>query len=96
MPRRVQGSPHLGAVLDDRPRPEALDRERLQAQIDEVRERLVNWRVQERQRRRARHGRPSAETDGGAGQKQQLLDWQEEFLGFALRMRQEGLPPGQP
>jgi len=96
MPGRVHGAPHLGALLEERPRPEALDRERLQAQIDEVRERLVNWRTKARQRRRARDGEPSPETDGGAGQKQHLLDWQEEFLGFALRMRQEGLPPGQP
>jgi len=96
MPRRVHGAQHLGAVLEDRPRPEALDRERLQAQIDEVRDRLTNWRAEARKRRRARKGRPSPETDGGAGQKQQLLDWQEEFLGFAMRMRREGLPPGQP
>jgi phospholipase C len=96
MPARVHGAQHLGVVLEDRPRPEALDRERLQTQIDEVRERLVNWRTAARKRRRAQKGGPSPETDGGAGQKQQLLDWQEEFLGFAMRMRREGLPPGQP
>jgi phospholipase C len=96
MPERVRQAPHLGFVLEDRPRPEALDRERLQAQIEEIRDQLTNWRTQARRRRRARDGRPSPEVDGGAGQKQELLDWQEEFLGAALRMRREGLPPGQP
>ncbi len=96
MPERVRRAPHLGFVLEDAPRPEALDRERLQRQIDAARGQLTDWRQRARRRRRARKGRPSPEADGGAGQKQELLDWQEEILGAALRMRHEGLPPGQP
>jgi phospholipase C len=96
MPERVREAAHLGFALEDEARPEALDRERLQAQIDEAREQLTEWWLRARRRRRARDGRPSPEVDGGAGQKQELLDWQEEFFGAALRMREEGLPPGQP
>ncbi|HET8567158.1 MAG TPA: alkaline phosphatase family protein [Solirubrobacterales bacterium] len=96
MPARVHGAPHLGAVLESGPRQEALDRERLQEKIDEARDRLDNWRRRDRRRRRARAGAPSPVKDGGAGQDQELLDWQEQFLGFALKMRNGGLPPGQP
>ncbi len=96
MPGRVHAAPHLGSLLEAGPRAEASDRRRLQAQIDAARERLDHWHRRARERRRARDGEPSADPDGGAGQKQELLDWQEEFVGFALRMRREGLPPGQP
>jgi phospholipase C len=96
MPERVRRAPHLGVLLDDQPRLEALDRARLQAQINEVRDQMDDWRRRARRRRRARGGEPSPEVDGGAGQKQELLEWQEQFLGFALKMRGKGLPPGQP
>jgi phospholipase C len=96
MPARVHGAPHLGSLLEAAPRPEASDRERLKGQIAEARERLEHWRRQARERRRAKDGEPSDEWDGGAGQRQELLDWQEQFLGFALTMRDRGLPPGQP
>jgi len=96
MPRRVHGAPHLGALLEAEPRPEACDRDRLEMEIKEAREQLEAWRHKARERRRANDGEPSEEPDGGAGQKQELLDWQEQFLGFALTMRDRGLPPGQP
>jgi phospholipase C len=96
MPARVGGAPHLGALLEDAPRTEALDRDRLNAQIAEVRDQLDHWRRQARQHRRARDGERSSEYDGGAGQKQELLGWQEEIMGAALTMRDEGLPPGHP
>jgi phospholipase C len=96
MPERVRQAPHLGLLLEDEPRPEACDREKLEAEIAEAREQLDRWRRKARQRRRARDGEPSPVVDGGAGHKQELLDWQEQFLGFALKMRDEGLPPGQP
>ena len=96
MPWRVQRASHLGSVLLDGPRPEALDREALQAQIEEVRAKLDAHRTAARQRRRAVAGERAEDPDGGAGHPQVLMDWQEEFLGAALRLRQEGLPPGQP
>jgi phospholipase C len=96
MPWRVRQAPHLGALLESEPRAEALDRDRLNRQIAEARDKLDNWRREARQRRRARDGERSREYDGGAGQKQELLGWQEEFMGAALTMRGEGLPPGHP
>jgi phospholipase C len=96
MPARVHGAPHLGSLLEREPRPEARDRERLKAEIAAAREQLDRWRRLARERRRAKDGGPSDEGDGGAGRKQELLDWQEQFLGFALKMRDAGLPPGQP
>jgi phospholipase C len=96
MPRRVAQSPHLGVLLEAEPRPELLDRERLLREIDEARDKLEHWRRKARERRRANVEAPSDEADGGAGQEQELLDWQEQFLGFALTMRDQGLPPGQP
>jgi phospholipase C len=96
MPWRAQRVPHLGALLQSEPRAEALDRERLRQQIAQARDQLDQWRTQAREARRARDGHPSTDTDGGAGQAQELYDWQEQFLGFALTMRDHGLPPGQP
>lgn len=95
MPRRVRQAPHLGPLLESEPRPEMLEVKALQAEIDEIRGELDSWRIEARKRRRAREGQPSAVTDGGAGRRQPLHDWQEEFLAFALAMRAEGLPPGQ-
>jgi phospholipase C len=96
MPWRVRRAPHLGGLLEAEPRAEALDRERLLAEIAAAREQLDGSRKTARERRRAEIGGPSGEIDGGAGQRQELLDWQEEFFGFALTMRDHGLPPGQP
>jgi phospholipase C len=96
MPERARRAPHLGLLLEDEPRPEACDRARLKAEIAEAREQLENWRRRARQRRRARDKEPSDQYDGGAGRKQGLLDLQREVLAYSLRMRAEGLPPGQP
>ena len=96
MPWRVQGAPHLGRLLESEPRADLADRERLHLEIAEAREKLDDWRRAARRRRRAKDGRRAADPDGGAGHKQELLDWQEQFMGFALSMRDRGLPPGQP
>jgi phospholipase C len=96
MPWRVHDAPHLGDLLEPEPRPEASDRERLRSQIVQARAELDRWRVQARDARRGRAGQPSAETDGGAGQPQELHDWQEQFVAFAGEMLHRGLPPGQP
>jgi phospholipase C len=96
MPWRVQKAPHLGHLLEREARADLADRERLRKQIAEARSQLDDWRRKARQRRRAKDGVPSTDYDGGAGQKQELLDWPEEFMGSALAMRDAGLPPGQP
>jgi phospholipase C len=96
MPWRVQAASHLGGLLEAEPRADMLDRNRLREQITQAREKLDEWRTKAREGRRARDGQRSPDTDGGAGQAQELLDWQEQFLGFALTMRNAGLPPGQP
>jgi phospholipase C len=96
LPWRVHGAPHLGSLMEANPRPELVDRDKLRGQIAEARAQLDQWRAQARQARRAKNGQPSPVADGGAGQPQELLDWQEQFMGFALTMRDKGLPPGQP
>jgi phospholipase C len=96
MPWRVRQAPDLGSLLEPRPRPEACERDRLLAQIQDARAQLDGWRARARDARRSREGQPSAEPDGGAGQVQDLHDWQEQFVSFALTMRDHGLPPGQP
>lgn len=95
MPARVRGAPHIGDLLEAEPRAEMIDVDALQGEIDGLRELLDHWHLKGREKRRARRGEPSPVTDGGAGQRQELHDWQEEFLGFALAMRERGLPPGQ-
>ncbi|TMK38572.1 MAG: hypothetical protein E6G56_14375 [Actinobacteria bacterium] len=96
MPIRVRQAPHLGGLLEPEPRAEATDRNQLNSDINGLRDQLDKWRAAARQERRAKDGQVSADTDGGAGQTQHLHDWQEQFLGFALAMRDAGLPPGQP
>lgn len=96
MPRRVGRAAHLGDVLEAEPRVEAMDMATLRKEIAAAREKLDAQRKVARERRRGRDGSPSPEADGGAGRRQDLHDWQEEFLGFALTMRDAGLPPGHP
>jgi hypothetical protein len=48
-----------------------------------------------RDSRRAALRDPSRAPDG-VGHKQDFHAFQEEFLRFAYRMREKGLPPGQP
>jgi phospholipase C len=96
MPSRVAQAPHLGGLLGSEPRPEMLAVDQLNADITALRSNLDQWRTQARQNRRARSGQPASDIDGGAGWRQELHDWQEQFLGFALAMRANGLPPGQP
>jgi len=95
MPDRVRQAPHLGGLLEAEPRPEMVDVPALQKEIKQVRSQLDEWRAGARRKRRASAGKPSEEADGGAGQPQELHDWQEQFLAFALAMRDAGLPPGQ-
>lgn len=95
MPYRVRNAPHLGSLLAGEPRAEMLDVEALQAEIEEVRGQLDAWRAASRKMRRARGGEPSVVADGGAGRRQSLHGWPQEFMAFAMAMREAGLPPGQ-
>jgi hypothetical protein len=88
MPKRVQGAPHLGKLLEAEPQPDREGREDLHMQ-------MADWRRQARHERRAGRGRPSPSSDG-AGHPLELHDFQHEFAQFALAMRDAGLPPGQP
>jgi phospholipase C len=87
MPARVQIAPHIGAVLADSPRRDLPDAGGLGEQMEA-------WRTQTRARRRA--GATADSGGEGAGVPVDLHDFQEEFLTYALAMRDLGLPPGQP
>jgi phospholipase C len=95
MPARVRRAPHLGGLLAPEPRPEATDVAALREEIEAARRQLDSWQAGAHRSRRADAGAPSRVADGGAGQPQELHEWQEEFLSFALAMREAGLPPGQ-
>jgi phospholipase C len=87
MPTRVQRAPHLGIALADEPRHDLPETAELRSQMD-------RWRIDSRDARRAKGG--PAEAGEGAGHKTVLHDFQEEFLKFALAIRDKGLPGGQP
>jgi phospholipase C len=88
MPARVRQSPHLGVALGEQPRDDLPGTEELRAHLD-------RWRIEARAARRAGgDGLPGG--GEGAGHPTVLHDFQEEFLKFALAMRDAGLPGGQP
>ena len=87
MPASVQSARDLGGVLLESPRRDIPDHSFLH-------EKLEAWREKARREHRAR-GRRSPASDG-AGQPLVLHDFQSEFAQFALAMRDQGLPPGQP
>jgi phospholipase C len=88
MPPRVRHAPHLGSVLQAEPRRDIGDHTDLRKQV-------TDWRIKARQRRRAAAGKHSPVFDG-AGRRPEPHQFQEEFLQFAVAMREKGLPPGQP
>jgi phospholipase C len=88
MSQRVQNAEHLGQVLAADPRadiPEPTD----------TRAAIETWRAKARAVREATGAGPSSAPDG-AGQPLVLHDFQLEFAKFAMAMRHEVLPPGQP
>jgi phospholipase C len=89
MPQRVQNAPHLGVVLADKARTDIPDTTAVRAAID-------NWRASAEERRRAGAGGAPSEAPDGAGRPFRLQDFQEEFVQFAIAMREHGLPNGQP
>jgi hypothetical protein len=88
MPERVGRAPHLGTLLEPEPRNDLQPRGQLHEEIG-------TWRREARHERRAGHMQPSPSSDG-AGHSLDLHDFQEEFVKFAMAMRDAGLPPGQP
>ncbi len=89
MPQRVQNAPHLGVLLAAAPRTDIPDTTGVRAAIDA-------WQADARELRRAgADGAPSQAPDG-AGQPFRLHEFQEEFVQFAIAMREHGLPSGQP
>jgi phospholipase C len=88
MPERVRRAQHLGILLEAKPAPDVDRRE-----LHKV---MRAWREQARDERRASPHDGSSEAADGAGHDFELHDFQEEFVKFALAVRREGLPPGQP
>jgi phospholipase C len=87
MPERVRLARDLGVLLEAEPRAEIEGRAALH-------EEMAAWRTHARAVRRGTES-PSAAPDG-AGHPLELHHFQEEFVEFALAMREQGLPPGQP
>jgi phospholipase C len=90
MPPRVRTSGHLGVVLGDQPRPrtDVPNPTKLRPRVDEVLGLM-------RDARRAAENQASEAPDG-VGQLHEFHDFQQEFLLGARRIREKGLPPGQP
>jgi phospholipase C len=88
MPARVGRAEHLGQVLGEEPRTDLPDPRDLRKKLDWILAAMEDAR-------RAGKRAPSPAPDG-VGQHQEFHDFQEEFLRFADRMRERGLPPGQP
>jgi phospholipase C len=87
MPQRVQDAADLGGLIAEAPRSDLPNTAGLRGQIE-------SWRSEAREARRAKGG-PAVQGEG-AGNPVVLHEFQEEFLKFALAMRDAGLPAGQP
>jgi phospholipase C len=87
MPASIRDARGLGGVLLDAPRAAIPDHAFLHEKIDA-------WRRESRDDHRAEGARSPASE--GVGQPLVLHDFQDEFAQFALAMRDQGLPPGQP
>jgi phospholipase C len=87
MPKRVQDAPDLGTLIGDTPRGDL-------PETGGLREQIETWRSEARSSRRSVDG--PAGYGEGAGNRVVLHDFQEEYLKFALAMRDAGLPAGQP
>jgi hypothetical protein len=87
MPKRAQDAPDLGGLIAAAPRGDLPG-------TDGLREQIESWRSEALGARRSANG-PAANGEG-AGNPVVLHDFQEEYLKFALAMRDAGLPAGQP
>jgi phospholipase C len=89
MSQRVRNAADLGVVLADSPRTDIPG-------TDGVRTAIDAWRADARELRRGAADGTASEAPDGAGQPFRLHEFQEEFVQFALAMREHGLPNGQP
>ncbi|HEY7456031.1 MAG TPA: alkaline phosphatase family protein, partial [Solirubrobacterales bacterium] len=87
MPASVRKARELGDTLLDSPREDVADHSFLHGKI-------AAWRERARGDHRAK-GKRSPATEG-VGRPLVLSDFPGEFAQFALAMRDQGLPPGQP
>lgn len=85
---RLREAPDLGIALEETPRSDIDSHAHLHAVLDQ-------WREEKRIKREALPDQPSAAPDG-AGRPLVLHEFQEEFIRFALTVRGQGLPSGQP
>jgi phospholipase C len=88
MPARVGKANDLGELLADQPRSELPNPREIRASLDGILAAMHDAR-------RAAENAPSPAPDG-AGQHQEFHEFQEEFLRFAGKMHDKGLPTGQP
>jgi phospholipase C len=87
MPGRVQQAPHLGSLLETGPREDLPDHGP-----------LINWARDWRTQARAVRAPQSSASEAadGTGHDLDLHEFQQQFIQFALAMRESGLPSGQP
>ncbi len=88
MPRRVREAEHLGSVIGDEVRTDLPAPAELRPKVDR------NLALMRDSRRAAE--KAASRAPDGVGQLHEFHEFQEEFLRFAQRMREKGLPPGQP
>jgi hypothetical protein len=89
MPQRVRNAADLGVVLADSPRTDIPG-------TQDVRQAIDAWRANARELRRGAPEGTASEAPDGAGQPFRPQEFQDEFVQFALAMREHGLPNGQP
>jgi phospholipase C len=92
MGTRTANALHLGLLLEDRPRTGLKD-------PDKPRRTMDRWRLEAREQRHATADGDVSRTADGAGQELKPHEFQEEFAGLVLALRNSPsvkLPPGQP
>jgi phospholipase C len=88
---RTANALHLGLLLEDKPRADLKEPAKPRREMN-------RWRIEAKERRQGAEEGGASRTSDGAGQDLKLHEFQEEFAGFVLALR-EGttkLPPGQP
>ena len=85
---RVRHARHLGGLLEPQARADI-------PEPDQPRQRIAEWQQEAHAARRGTSDGPSTALDG-AGRHFSLHDFQEDFARFALLMRHNGLPAGEP
>jgi phospholipase C len=88
---RVAGrTAHLGMMLEDAPRGDLPAGNPGDGDIDDLEERLSDWRDEVREARFPDHGGPGAAPDA-AGRKVVTTEFQQDYIKFSRAMREAGL-----